>query len=257
MILISYGITKSGSTLAFELAKAILSTAGHEQVRLSDDVVEPGHHINFINQVTQPRIEALINAVPDDQIVAIKTHTGFSPTLLPYLDDLSGAGKIKVHANSRDPREVCLSLLDAGEQARERNRKAFSEVETLEQAAENVHRQFGVFIRWASINGSLHLAYNKTAFEMEAAIADIAAHLGVEPDAAEVRRIVTDVAFTQKNKAVKDRYKSELTPEQDKELQDIFRPFIRNICETQNPEFFERRRASLLERAAEMVAADG
>ena len=257
MILFSYGITKSGSTLAFELAKAILSTAGYEQTRLSDDVVEPGHHINFVNGISRQRIDRLLRAVPEDQFIAIKTHSGFPPLLLPYLDELSRASKIRIHANFRDPREICLSLMDAGVQARQRKRQAFSEIETLDQAVENVSRQINVFMRWACVRGVLRLAYNRTAFEMDAAIDDIAAHLGVTPDRDEVRRIVNEVAFTQKNKAVKNRYKSELTPEQDQKLQAEFRLFLNNLCRQQNPDFLARRRAALLARANELTNANG
>ena len=57
LIYISYGITKSGSTLAFQLARTILDLAGFAQVRLSDTATVPGRRINFVERIT-PAIEA-------------------------------------------------------------------------------------------------------------------------------------------------------------------------------------------------------
>ncbi|MEM0909067.1 MAG: hypothetical protein AAGJ94_17005 [Pseudomonadota bacterium] len=255
MILLCYGITKSGSTLAFELAKGILAAAGHEQTQLPDGVVEPGRKINFINTITEERLEPLFAAAPGDKLIAVKTHAGFSRSLLPYLDSKVDAGALKVHAAYRDPREICLSLMDAGERARAKGRQAFSDVSSLDVAAENVARQMATFLRWASIKGTLHLNYNTTAFDMDNAVRTMASHLGVPVDAPAVSQTVTGGAFTQKNKAVQDRYKDELTVRQNEELYAKFRQFIENACVSQNQNWFARRRERILSQAQSDLSA--
>jgi hypothetical protein len=251
VLILCYGITKSGSTLAFELAKAILDGAGRPQDRLADGVVEPGHHINFINKIDQARIDALLGAIPEGSAIAVKTHASFAPGMIRYLDRLTEEGRLKVHAAYRDPREICLSMVDAGEHARANERKAFSEIATLDDAAENVKRQISNFLRWAAVKDALRLSYNATAFDMEATVTAMAAHLGVQTDAAAVCQTVTETSFTQKNKAVKDRYKDELTVRQNEHLKAMFRAFIVNACERMNDDWFERRRSRLLAAAPE------
>jgi len=246
VILICYGITKSGSTLAFELAKGILTAAGHQQTQLPDDVVEPGRKINFVNRVDEARLDALFRAVPQERIVAVKTHAPFRVDLLPHLDECVAAGRLKVHAAYRDPREICLSLVDAGSQAREKGRQAFADVETLEQASENVSRQITTFLRWASVRDALHLNYRTVAFDMENAVATMAAHLGLPADPPAVCGAVLGSAFTQKNKAVPDRYKDELTVRQNEELYNVFKGFIDNACVRRNEAWFANRRERIM-----------
>ena len=48
MLIISYGMPKTGSTLLFELTKALLEYAGYEQ-NLAPREVNGGHPINFSN----------------------------------------------------------------------------------------------------------------------------------------------------------------------------------------------------------------
>ena len=251
MILICYGITKSGSTLAFELAKGVLSAAGHEQTQLADGLVEPGRRINFINRITPERLNPLMEAVPGDKVIAVKTHAGFKRSMLPYLDQKVEEGKLKVHAAYRDPREICLSLVDAGERARAKGKQAFADVQTLDTASENVSKQLTSFLRWASVKNALRLNYNSTAFDMDNAVARMAEHLGVEVDAPAVGAAVTGGAFTQKNKAVKDRYKDDLTVRQNEKLYEYFKNFIDHACTEQDEAWFEKRRERMLKDAGQ------
>jgi hypothetical protein len=247
-------MTKSGSTLAFELGKAILEQRGFAQRRLPDEIVTPGHHINFWDEITVARLQSAIGEIRSSEIVSIKLHAAIGPEELRFVERAIAEDKMRVHVNFRDPREVCLSLVDAGEQARAKGRQAFAEIECLEDALKVVRRQLVTCRQWGSIKGALHLFYNDVAFDREAAMHRICADLGLEDlAAAEIQsaseRLLSD-AFTQRNKAVKDRYKDDLSVRQNEYLLEELkgaRGFIRRACEQRDYSWFSRKPFELLE----------
>jgi hypothetical protein len=249
MIVISYGMTKSGSTLAFELCKSILQEQGSEQRRLPDGVVAPGHHINFLSEVSVDRLKAAINEVSAKENIAIKVHCSLGPAEIEFIERAISDGEMKVQVNLRDPREVCLSLVDAGAKAREKKRMAFSEINGLEDAAKIVSRQLTVCRRWGSITGALHLFYNEVAFDSPVAVRQICDDFGFpmfnDENLGIVLHRVFSEAFTQRNKAVKDRYKDDLTLRQNEFLLEELKggqAFIRRICEQRDFRWFKQAR---------------
>jgi hypothetical protein len=249
MIVLSYGMTKSGSTLAFELCKSVLQQRGFEQRRLPDGVVAPWHHINFISELSVASLQRLVEAVSSSEIITIKTHLGFGDDEKWFIEDGIRDGGIKVHVNYRDPREICLSLVDAGVQARENEKPAFAEVRTLRDAARIVRRQLNVCRRWGSLQGVLHLHYDDVAFDTRRVAEQLNADFGFDPvsDAEynEIAYRVFSEAFTQKNKGVKHRYK-ELNARQNeflvREVPGIG-DFINRICVERDYRWFLTPRA--------------
>ena len=59
LIYISYGMWKSGSTLAFELTRAILEQNGHRQIPLSLSGVSVDVRINFVPELHAHQLEAI------------------------------------------------------------------------------------------------------------------------------------------------------------------------------------------------------
>jgi len=236
MIVLCYGMTKSGSTLAFELCKAILARNGYEQRPLPEGAVKGGRRINFISKASVIDLRRLLKEASETEKIAVKIHAPIERKEVLFLEKCVGQGSMKVHINHRDPREVCLSLIDAGVKARERERPAFSEVYSLADAAKVVNRRLAGCRRWGSIRGALHLHYNDVAFNTRCAVRQIADDFGFDlPNDAEYDAIIDHVfnkAFTQKNKAVIDRHK-ELTPDQNeflkKEIPDL-QAFIARVC---------------------------
>lgn len=208
MILVSYGITKSGSTLAFELVKGVLAAAGHPQPRLPDGVVEPGHKVNFavFSRDTVAAVDRLLAAAPGDRIIAVKTHSGFEPGARSYLSALIEAGRLKVQVVHRDPRDICLSMLDAGRDARARGRQAFSEIVSPADAMTAASNQLEKLRMWRELPGVLELEYEELGFSPEAAIDRIAAALHVATDRRAAHDHAFRRAFTQKNLAVRRRH---------------------------------------------------
>ena len=247
MILICYGMTKSGSTLAFELVKAILERHGHVQRRLPDGVVRPLHTVNFANFQTPDDLARLKAEVAVDEIIAIKVHGPLAPDTQVYLEAAIAEGSYRLHVNYRDPREVCLSLLDASEKARVRDPEAtrgFGIIKGWDEAAAFAQKQIQHCLAWSSVPGALHLYYNDVAFATEAVLTRLCAHLELPAltavENAALRQQVFDTAFTQRNKAVIDRYKSDLTPEQNTDLLARIEgaaQFIERACEARDTEW--------------------
>src|ERR1700742_1538772 len=104
MLILCYGITKSGSTLAFELVKGMLKSTGHPQQRLSDDVVNPGHRVNYVQPLDRRRLNLLLAEI-GQRWIAVKTHAGFNDPLFPYLEQLVDEDKLRIMASYRDPRD--------------------------------------------------------------------------------------------------------------------------------------------------------
>ncbi|MEM9221148.1 MAG: hypothetical protein AAGB11_01930 [Pseudomonadota bacterium] len=251
MILISYGITKSGSTLAYQLAKNILAAAGHRQDTIPRnllDAVDPD--VNFITSVNAERLHGLMAAVPSDTIVAVKTHAPYPVKQLPELDQLVADGKLKVHASCRDPREICLALLDAGRKHRAIGERSFADITTLDEAAAAVDAQIHAYLLWASVEGTLKLGYDRTAFEMPAQAKTMAEHLGVSVDTDAVCEFVAHHAKTHKNKALPRRFKTDLTPAENAKLYKKFETFIIKACHSPRPHWYARHRERFLKLAA-------
>lgn len=249
MIVLSYGMTKSGSTLAFELCKSILEQRGYTQRKLPDDAVTPGHHINFLTDVTVKTVQRLLDEVSSEEKIAIKVHAPIGVAALEFVQARVDDGAVKVHVNFRDPREVSLSLVDAGAQARAKDRKAFSEIHTLEDAAKVARRQLAACRQWGSIRGTLHLFYNDVAFDTHTVVDRMCAALDLDQLSDTEYRVVVDRvikdAFTQRNKAVKDRYKDDLTVRQNEFLLEEIkgaRPFILRVCEQRDYDWFASAR---------------
>jgi hypothetical protein len=256
MLVVCYGVTKSGSTLAFELAKRALANSGHSQARLSDQALGTKHNINFIDSISPDRIKAMEAEVGPDSLVAIKTHTGLDRRNFRYIDDLCAQGHLKVQVVYRDPRDVCLSMIDAGMRARAAGHGAFSEIRDMADAVQAVERQLGKLRRWGALTNALIVGYEDVAFNTEAALTQIESHLGVSSDHEAVIDEVMNKAFTQKNKAVPARHRTELNDADRKLLDLVFGPFLRRVCARKDYTWFTDVRRSLLRKEEAVGRAD-
>lgn len=252
MLVISYGIPKSGSTLAYEILRGILVGAGHPQDVVYNDRLESaepkrGAKRNFLTRITKERLEDVMSQVPQGRIVAVKTHSAFQPDMFRWLEAQQQERAIQVIASYRDPRDICLSLVDAGERLRQRGQeKSFARVTDLEVATGNVERRLVGFRRWAALKGTLRLNYDTVAFEPLKAIEAIDRALGVESDHDRVMRYAFEEAFTLKNKAKRNRYEDELDDAQKKEMRKTFRKFIKRVMENDDQSWFDEYRETML-----------
>jgi hypothetical protein len=247
MIVISYGIPKSGSTLAFELLRGMLRTAGFEQDAIYNDVrdvsaVNPDRAKNFISTITQEKLQDIVDRVGPDRIIALKTHSDFPDDMFEWLEAAQAERKLQVIASYRDPRDICLSLMDSGRRSREKGKQAFSGIEDLGRAAEKVKKRIRDFRKWAALRGSLRLNYDTVAFEPDTAIDAIDSVLNIKSDHARAKEYAFDEAHTLKNKAKRARYLDEMDDEQKRTMQETFGRFINRVCEKNDQRWFEKYR---------------
>ncbi len=247
MLILCYGIMKSGSTLAFELVKGMLENVGHPQTRLPDGPVDAARRQNYISSLDEDRIDALLAAI-GDRWVAVKTHAGFDDQLFPRLEDLQARRAVQIIASYRDPRDICLSLMDAGAKARARGVPTFAKMRDLDSAVSRVREQLPKFRKWASVNGTLRLNYETVAFASDEAIDLIEHRLNIVCDRAVAKKHAFEEAFTQRNKAKSERFREEFTPSQNAQLLEAFGPFIRDVCERDDQAWFANHRKRVMSR---------
>ena len=240
-VYLSYGMPKSGSTLAFELTKAVFEQNSYPQTRLSG-LVDDKHATNFIGGFSDEVVERLWTAV--ERIgypIVVKTHGRLTPAARRLLENGNAIG----HCSYRDPREVILSLLDAGDKARQLGLKAFSDMTSIGFAAERLTKRIEITKQWMTAPNVIPLFYSDIAFRTSKMLQVVADQVGLPVDVENAERTVKLFKFTQFNKGRQDRHLTELSPEQNEALYLRFKDFIDTHCH------------SLLEARTVQAAAGG
>jgi hypothetical protein len=246
MLVICYGIAKSGSTLAYELVKGVLASAGHSQKKLRSAGLKAKRRGNYMGSLARDDLTALIDAIGPERIVAAKTHMVFPDEMFGWLEEMQAARKLQVVASYRDPRDMCLSLVDHGERSRAKGSKDFARIHDLDDAARLIAKAIAKFGKWASLKGSLRLYYDTVAYRPDEAIDTIEAVLGVTGDHAAAKAHAFEDTFTQRNKATRNRYEEELDDGQKREMLENFGPFIARVCQADDQAWYDETRARLL-----------
>lgn len=226
LIYFSYGMTKSGSTLGYELARSAFEHAGYSQPRLSLDAVEFRKNVNFVNSVDEQRADAIRNEIKEiGHPIAIKTHSRPDPEIVKMLE----TGEATAHAIYRDPRDIGLSMLDHGERARARGKPSFSEFHKIEDTFENIRHQTNTLLAWLSLPNVRPMYYEDIAFNMSETATRLVSELNVDADIPAIMQNTTNDRFTQKNKAVSNRHSSEMSKEVSDEFLRIFAPLFERL----------------------------
>ncbi len=225
MLVFSYGVPKSGSTLAFQIARAAAIVGGHPQRLLPPPLRTPGHRVNFQQRLEPELLRELATRV-GERILVIKTHDAPRPDWAEAYRDLAARGQAAAIVNHRDPRDICLSLCDAGRAARAEGESAFAEFVTLADAAARVRDYLAELEAWRALPRVQDLRYEICAFRMDEAIAAIKAHLGLRGPAWPVRVYAGRIAFTHRNKAVPERHVAELGARERASLDAAFAPYL-------------------------------
>ena len=222
MIVISYGLMKSGSTLAFEMARAALELAGHPQEQLPA-LANPDIDFNLAMGWSDEQIEQLLEESAD-RIIAVKTHGSLWGVDLDRMREHIASGELRVHVVYRDPREMLISMLDHGFRARSGGDVAFIDTWTLDDAIRRLGVQVYWFTHWAELP-CLKLRYQDFAFDPTFGPSAIADDMGVDVDPARVWDAVNQ-RFTQKNEARPERYKTDLWPDELERIERAFPLFL-------------------------------
>lgn len=208
LIYISYGMAKSGSTLAYRLARAVAGVDGPDDYA---QVIRP-------KELAALRARAETTGAP----VLVKTHGGLWNCVAEGLAE----GWIIGHATCRDPRDITLSMLDAGARGDDWGRA------TVDAALETIRAHVEKFERWATAPGMVALAYEPLAFDTADAAKTIARQLGRRATA-RVATTAADVAHaggTNRNKALPRRHEAEMDPLIAARIGTEFAGFIERWC---------------------------
>jgi hypothetical protein len=219
-IYFSYGMTKSGSTLGFELARTALEQAGCRQPLLPGSLSR-AKRINFIAHIDVPAfasIETFANQLGGP--LAIKTHTRPDE---PIIDALQ-SGRAFAHAIYRDPRDIALSMLDHGKRARRDGKPAFSEFVEIADTIEPIKHQANTLLAWLSLPNVKPLFYDDIAFATAQTLPGLMDDLNIQTDAAQVINTVQNDRFTQFNIGRPNRHEREMDTATSARFCDIFAP---------------------------------
>jgi len=225
VLVFSYGIPKSGSTLAFQIARVAALFGGHSQRLLPAPLRTPGHKVNF-QQVLDPELLERTAARAVGRVLVIKTHDTPGRAWAAAYRALAGRGEAAAIVNHRDPRDICLSLCDAGRVARERGEAAFAEFVTLADAAARVQDYLVELEGWRDLPRLLELLYEVCAFATRRAIEAVKTHLGLRSPTWLVRFHAGRIAFTHRNRAVPERHLAELSGDERASLDAAFAPYL-------------------------------
>lgn len=226
-VFVSYGMVKSGSTLAFEYMRGMHEASGWPQERLPLTLLPKPSSINFAgpqDDMTLLRRHAESTGRP----VVVKTHSAPTASILAGLRE----GWLRAHATYRDPRDMVLSLLDAGARARARSaERGFAGIETVEDALRAVRRNSDVLHRWLEAPGVQPLLYDDLAFDPVPTVRRMGRHARLRVAAAAIVRRVTKDRFTQLNKGRPMRHSDEMDPALSERLRGEFAPFFDHLLE--------------------------
>ncbi len=229
LIYFSYGMTKTGSTLAYQLTRAVLVAAGCPQPKLKAAALRHSARINHAQHLTEADIADIRAEVANwDGPVVIKTHTRPDD---PAVVALLQSGEAVAHACYRDPRDMALSMLDHGKQARAEGKPAFSEIETLDDALNGIRNQMDSLTAWLRLPNVLPLCFDDIAFRSAETVDRIADQLGLRVDAEQIAEQVKDTTFTQFNKGVASRYRSEMSAADADRITTEFSPFYQTLID--------------------------
>ena len=208
LLYFSYGMTKTGSTLAFQLVRTALDLCGFPQDRVELDVIRARSRWNFVSHISDRQLDELRQeARKRGYPIALKTHTRPDPGIVKMMQ----SGEAVAHACYRDPRDMALSMLDHGERARQAGNEAFSELTSLPQALENIRHQHNSLTAWLRLPGTLPLYFEDIAFDTVATARRILKQLKLNLDPEVLADVVTTQRFTQKNKALRLRFPEEMS----------------------------------------------
>lgn len=199
MIYISAGMSKSGSTLTYNLTNFVLDAAGFPYIQLSPERLntKKATHANNVHDFSAAVVANILAdaAAHSGQVITLRTHRGPSP----QIESVIRQGRAAHHVCIRDPRDVALSFLDA---ARRLNLLGNMQVrsDSLQSILPMVRRGIEVVSAWCEIPGTLVLRYEETGFTPRVTIGAICRQLKLDLPEAAYEAVFAKAAAMKNNK---------------------------------------------------------
>ncbi|MFD1912464.1 sulfotransferase [Halodurantibacterium flavum] len=219
------GMPMSGSRLAFEMAVAVLESAGIPQRRL--DTVGRRKEANLLAALDPKRLDpALAEAAAGAAPIAIHSHASPGETVPQEVR----AGRISAQIVARDPRDVALSLLDAAQTVGGQLNPEREPLASLGEALDLVRNRMENFAAWRqAVPDLLILNYEELVADPDVSLEKIAAHLGVLVDTQPIlarhgRRFAT------LGRGIPQRWREEMSVAEANGIHEEFAEYIERWC---------------------------
>ena len=144
-LFISYGMTRSGSTLAFETEKALLEKYGMPQQKIIFEGLGswienylPEKYLSDIDSLKKIHQKTLTN------FVVFKTHGAANKKLIEFIRKFN----IPVTISVRDPKDIIISLLEISKKNRSINETGFINIISFKDALKHVEEDLWRLETW-------------------------------------------------------------------------------------------------------------
>ena len=251
LVYVCFGMPKSGSTLACNLTRVVARRAGYEQTPPLDPASGQRFE-SFVGDFATYEFDALIRTMARERRthLVLKTHADPGPAVVAAIR----GGLAQAQATCRDPRDIALSMRDAGQREEAWGRLSGGRhVEDPEEVRRRIRRHIARFRRWAALPGTLCLHYERTAFDTAWTARRIAEHLEV-PARPNRDAFMAKRGAGQFNIGRSRRHEREMSEAQISEWYQAFRPFIDEYCSDRPRSTWSAR---LTTRLARLLAGRG
>ncbi|MDQ3047172.1 MAG: sulfotransferase domain-containing protein [Bacteroidota bacterium] len=206
MIIISYGLPKSASTITFTYTEELLSASGSRSGQAKFTSIFPEgfvYRFGIINTSVILLIHLFYGSI------VIKTHS--APVFPIRL--LIGARIARATSSSRDPRDIILSAIDHG---KTNSDNPFVQFTTVENTIPTVLEECKKWERWKKYSKALFIRYENISQNAAPELRKIALYLGLNVSEEKISEIVQRYESKKQqnknfNKGTHNRYLTEMS----------------------------------------------
>lgn len=227
-IFISYGMVRSGSTLAFSMVRHALENSGMPQQVLPQELLGREAERNFWGFSNLDQLEDIADeAARLGTCLVLKTHLPPNEAA----EKLLRSGRARGHAAFRDPREITLSLLDYAEHKRNRGDEPsdITKIHERGEARDRLDLQIEKFRKWTSLPNIVPWYYDDFAWDPLLAFTRLVADNKLEGSPDELANTFDRQRRVNFNKAVKARWQSEMTQSESADFLETYKGYFRDI----------------------------
>src|ERR1022692_3741652 len=229
-LIFAHGVAKSGSTFLFQVARDVAAAINGLPHNKAKSRFFPGMDVpDYVHQPADDLIEPLVRLLPPSAAFVLKTHGRITPLIASGIR----SGLVKAVVSFRDPRDLVISMLDAGVSDRKKRKdRGFSPLYKVEDALQPVRDGWEAAREWAYFPGTLPVPYLLTATNQDFVIDLVCKYLSAEHCYHSIRERYAhdkETNIREFHKGVADRFLEDLTPE---EIAGVSNSLEREIAES-------------------------
>lgn len=238
-LVVSAGMPRAGSGWFYNLVHDLLVTCGGQDARSVRKRYRLSHLLTEVNCNISTLKSARLIPVQVPTVFgnwfAIKTHAGPSS----YALWANRRNLITIIYIYRDPRAAMLSAYEYGQRTRSNDRgNAFSELTTLDEAAQFMLSYTKIWDAWALENGIFKVRYEDLVNNFDAEFKRLTGHLGIEKDQRDLASLIDSYRPGMKDTQRKGlhfsfgqiaRFRDVYTPRQLQEYTQVFEPYLERM----------------------------